>query len=82
MAVLVPVGDVPTGEQGQPVVGGLFCVMHKLNFDKLINDRRPLNSIEARLAWAKLPHGSQLCQLVCKEHEVIIASGDDLSNYF
>jgi hypothetical protein len=49
---------------------------------RLINDRRALNEHELRLDWARLPHGAQLAQLVVGPDEVVVASGDDLSNFF
>ena len=55
---------------------------HKPGSDRLINDRRPFNAGEHRLDWARLPCGTLLTQLVVKDDEEIIASGDDLRNYF
>ena len=69
-------------ENGQVIKGGLFCVPHKVESDRLINDRRPLNLRERRLGWCELPSGVMLCQLILEDHQSIRASGDDLSNYF
>ena len=69
-------------ENGHVVKGGLFCVPHKVESDRLINDRRPLNFRERRLGWCELPSGVMLCQLILEDHQSIRASGDDLSNYF
>ena len=66
----------------QVIKGGLFCVPHKPESDRLINDRRPLNIRERRLNWCELPSGVMLSQLVLEEHQIIRASGYDLSNYF
>ena len=63
MIVLVPEDQVPRGADGSPLVGGLFCVAHKAEVDRLINDRRPLNAVEGRLFWAQLPHGCLLSSL-------------------
>ena len=69
-------------ENGHVIKGGLFCVPHKAESDRLINDRRPLNLRERRLGWCELPSGVMLCQLILEDHQSIRASGDDLSNYF
>jgi hypothetical protein len=82
MAVLIPLDRVPRDCSGALLKGGLFAVVHKTAFDRLINDRRPLNMFELRLAWAKLPHGSQLTQIIVKPDEVVLGSGDDLSSFF
>jgi hypothetical protein len=66
----------------QLVKGGLFCVPHKPESDRLINDRRPLNAREQRLGWCQLPAGPMLTQLILRRCESVRASGDDLSNYF
>ena len=42
---------------------GFFAVHHEVGSDRLINDRRPVNSIENRLGWAKLPHWALFCQV-------------------
>ncbi len=64
------------------IKGGLFCVPHKADSDRLINDRRPLNLREDRLDWCQLPCGPMLTQLILSKAQSIRASGDDLSNYF
>ena len=64
------------------IKGGLFCVPHKVESDRLINDRRPLNARENRLGWCQLPAGHLLTQLILSPSESVRASGDDLSNYF
>lgn len=62
--------------------GGLFCVPHKPESDRLINDRRPLNVRENRLDWCQLPAGHMLTQLLLGPSDSVRASGDDLNNYF
>lgn len=69
-------------ENGRVIKGGLFCVPHKAESDRLINDRRPLNMREQRLGWCELPSGVMLCQIILEDSQSIRASGDDLSNYF
>ena len=81
MAVAVPEEQVPR-HLGRHVVAGLFTVPHKADHDRLIIDKRPRNAMEGRLAWARLPHGSQLCGLRLGEDETLRGSADDLSNYF
>ena len=58
MAVLLHKSKALLDSRGRPISGGLFAVHHKVGSDRLINDRRPFNSIENRLGWAQLPHGS------------------------
>ena len=41
MIVLVPESKVPCDSHGDPILGGFFCVAHKEDTDRLINDRRP-----------------------------------------
>lgn len=62
------------------IKGGLFCVPHKPESDRLINDRRPLNLRERRLNWCQLPAGPMLTQLILNKDASIRASGDDLQN--
>lgn len=82
LCVLINEDLVPRDTRGNALSGGLFCVVHKLLTDRLINDRRPLNAVEGRLGWAKLPHGSLLCQLIVNSKEVLRGHGEDLSKYF
>ena len=82
MVRFVEDSQIPRDTVGRALAGGLFVVPHKADRDRLINDRRPCNSVEGRLGWARLPHGCQLLQLVVEEWQTVVASGDDLSNYF
>ena len=82
MAVLVEESQVPRRGNGALLLAGLFSVPHKEDRDRLIFDRRPQNAGDARLAWASLPLGSQLCQLIVDSDEVVRGSGDDLRTYF
>ena len=78
MAVLLPEEAMLRDACGRGIKGGLFAVLHKADFDRLINDRRPFNEWERRLQWAHLPHGSQLTYLVLGEGEHVRGSGDYL----
>lgn len=69
-------------EGNRVIKGGLFCVPHEPDSDRLINDRRPLNMRERRLDWCQLPAGHMLSQLIIGPNQSVRASGDDLSNYF
>ena len=81
IAVLLPAELVITDTSGKPISGGLFAVQHKVESDRLINDRRPFNSLEHRLGWAQLHHGSLFCQVILSKDQSIRGAGDDL-NFF
>lgn len=81
MITFLPKSEV-LAEGRRLIKGGLFCVPHKPESDRLINDRRPLNLREKRLGWCQLPAGHMLTQLILNRDESIRASGDDLQNYF
>ena len=57
MCALLPPDRALRDSSGQLVTGGVFAVPHKPTSDRVINDRRPFNSFERQLGWAKLPHG-------------------------
>ena len=38
------------------LVGGFFCMRHKLTHDRLTYDRRPRNTTEKQFKWARLPY--------------------------
>ena len=82
VAVLLPEELAVRDSKGNIITGGLFAVDHKSSSDRIILDRRPLNEIEKRLVWAKLPHGCLLTQLIVPKGYNIRGNGDDLSNYF
>jgi len=82
MAVLVEESSVPRRPDGSLLLAGMFTVAHKPDRDRLIFDRRPQNFGDHRLAWASLPLGSQLCQVVLEHDEILRGSGDDLRTYF
>ena len=82
VATLIPEKLALRDESGNIVSAGLFAVPHKPDSDRIICDRRPLNELERRLVWAKLPHGALLTQLIVPKGFSVRGSGDDLSNYF
>ena len=82
VATLIPESQALRNSQGEIISGGLFAVPHKTDTDRIICDRRPMNELERRLIWAKLPHGCLLTQIILPKECSIRGSGDDLSNYF
>ena len=82
VATLIPEKLALRDESGNIVSAGLFAVPHKPDSDRIICDRRPLNELERRLVWARLPHGALLTQLIVPKGFSVRGSGDDLSNYF
>ena len=82
MAEIVEAASVPMDHTGRRISAGLFSVPHKEHSDRLIIDRRAANSVEDRLKWCTLPHGSLFTQVYLGPNEMIRGSGDDLSNCF
>ena len=82
MAVLLDASQVPRGRDGRELLSGLFCVDHKPGSDRLIFDRRPANSGEVRLNWARLPMGAQLGRILLPRGSQLRGSGDDLRTFF
>ena len=86
MGEWVPEKDVfQFDRDGKPVVisGGFFAVPHKPTSDRLIFDKRSSNVLQRRLSgWARLPHGTQFCQLVLPKGMTVRGSLDDLSCMF
>ena len=82
VATLIPVDHALKDSKGNVISGGLFAVPHKPQTDRIICDRRPINELERRLIWAKLPHGALLTQIILPKEYSLRGSGDDLSNYF
>ena len=60
MAVLAPAADVPRTREGAVLASGWFAVEHSALRGRLIQDRRPQNATEERLARPRLPSGEQL----------------------
>ncbi len=83
MGSLILASQVPTDPAtGQPILSGFFCVVHKPDKDRLINDRRAVNETELRLKWLSLPAGPQFCLLFLGRGETVRASADDFETYF
>ena len=82
VATLIPSKLALKDSKGNIIAAGLFAVPHKESSDRVICDRRPMNELERRLVWAKLPHGSLLTQIILPKDSSLRGSGDDLSNYF
>jgi len=82
MAVLLDEAEVARYGGDRLLLNGLFCVKHKLDFDRLIIDRRPANAGEVPLDWTALPYGPQLGRLQLPRGHVLRGSGDDLKTWF
>ena len=83
MGKLVPASDLPRDPYtGQIVTSGFFCVGHKVDFDRLIQDKRAQNETERHLDWIHLPCGNQLGQIFLKRGETPRGSADDFETYF
>ena len=69
---------------GKMMIAGLFGVYHKPGKQRLIVDRRPVNSLEQNLSstWMKLPHAAQLCEILLLPSEALRGSSDDLECWF
>ena len=55
---------------------------HKAETDRLIGDRRPQNSCEARIIRVRAAHGPLLCYMVWMPWMHARINMDDLSTYF
>ena len=86
MVLLIRECDVAcyTDHRGQRrrLIAGLFNVKHKEVYDRLIIDRRPQIASEARLHWAKLPHGTLFAQIRIRPNQGLRGSGYDLESCF
>ncbi|CAK0800076.1 unnamed protein product [Prorocentrum cordatum] len=83
MGTLVPACDVPRDKAGCPLASGWFAVEHSEKWDRLIQDRRPQNATEERLAWLQLPSGEQLKLLrLNSPSEHVRGTVYDLKTYF
>jgi hypothetical protein len=70
---------------GKPIlpVGGFFAVAHKADSDRLIYDRRPMNSLEKVFKYrARLPHGTCFTKLALAPSQTVRGSLDDLRCFF
>lgn len=63
---------------------GLFTVAKDLSVDRLILDARPANCLQTAPQKYIMSMGSaaSLTQIILRDHEKLLFSGDDLSNYF
>ena len=63
---------------------GLFTVVKDLSVDRLILDARPANCLQTAPQKYIMSMGSaaSLTQIILRDHEKLLFSGDDLSNYF
>ena len=82
MAVFVDEAAIHRDARRRLLKGGLFAVMHKPELDRLMFDRRPMNSQERRLDWVLLLLETQLTWLVLGKHSGLRGSGDDARAYF
>ncbi|CAK0798347.1 unnamed protein product, partial [Prorocentrum cordatum] len=83
MGTLVPAADVPRDKAGCPLASGWFAVEHSEKWGRLIQDRRPQNATEERLAWLQLPSGEQLKLLrLNSPSEHVRGAVCDLKTYF
>ena len=82
MVELINEDEIPRTKRGRLLLGGLFTVTHKNDYDRLIFDRRPQNAQEKRLRWIRLPLGAQMARLILRRHQGIRGSGDDLRTFY
>ena len=84
MAKVLPLSKALHDSNGRLIAGGLFGVPHKVDYDRVIYDRRPLNALERPVPadWIALPQGCQLADGLLRPHEGWRASGQDLETYF
>ena len=63
---------------------GMFCVVKSLKKDRLILDSRPGNLLEKPLSrWIKsLASGDALLRLVLEQDECVLASGNDVRDFY
>ncbi|CAK0822785.1 unnamed protein product [Prorocentrum cordatum] len=83
MAILAPASEVPRDKNGCVLASGWFAVEHSEQWGRLIQDRRPQNATEERMAWLQLPSGEQLKLLRLKgPTEHVRGTVYDLKTYF
>ena len=66
--------------KGRPILYGRFCVSQNASKDRLIFDGRAPSFGEVRLAWMKLPHGSQFARLRLRPSQSVRGSGGRLAD--
>ncbi len=63
-------------------VGGFFAVAHKADSDRLIYDRRPMNSLEKGLRYrARQPHEACFTKLALAPSQFVRGALDDLLRF-
>lgn len=82
MGELVPAEEVELRPDGEPMVGGFFAVDRKVDFDRLIYDRRRPDAAGRSLDWLRLPNRCQLADLLLRETETVRCTGTDLACYY
>ena len=75
---------VPSSCKRGPYVSGMFCVCKDLERDRLILDSRPPNILECKgSVWTNaMASASSLVDLCLQEDQVLVASGEDLKDFF
>ena len=83
MGKLVPASELPRDPYtGEVVTSGFFCVGHKTDFDRLIQDHRAQNDTQRHLEWINIPSGFQLGKIFLGRGETLCGSADDFETYF
>ena len=83
MGRLMSINDLPRDPyDGQVISSGFFCVAHKEDFDRLIQDKRPQNETERTLGWIHLPSGAQIGEIFLGRNQTLRGSADDFETYF
>ena len=82
MACLIPEEKVARDARGKLLCGFFFALRKDEATQRLIYDRRPLNALERRRTWIRLPAAAMLTWLVLKPGEVLRGTGRDLSNFY
>ncbi len=82
MGVLVREDELLRGPDGAVIANGWMSVPASAPFSRLIHDRRPSDTTERPLKWARLGRGFMLTRLAFRPDEGVRASGDDLESYF
>lgn len=82
LLAVLSVDDVCLDENGCPVYAGVFSVTKDDDWDRLILDRRPLNSVEKVIRPCDLPHATQFCKYHLGVDELIRMNLRDASNFY
>ncbi len=84
MLELEYVSNVPRGPNGESLACGMFCVPKDRDADRLITNRIPANSLEAKVGASQdcFPHGCCFCELQLSRNEALDCSVMDLPDYY